>query len=216
MACTCYLVHVRVLSIRNKTLLNAFHVDLKHPTLLFVELCGIHVERNVKLVDTGQGLPLRATRLDLGMRVLVGSTLLVELLDASFDVGIFSSETKICIKTHLGLFGAVGKTDEDLLLEDQLGQFKVVLVEGFVDFSDEEPGHPVMSTRSKAVDVLLDGPALGFGTVGALPRRILQVVEEGVDSLYRMSEHGKQPAREVRLEHVDCLHEVGVEEYHVG
>mmetsp|Transcript_17388 Transcript_17388/g.49779 ORF Transcript_17388/g.49779 Transcript_17388/m.49779 type:complete len:268 (+) Transcript_17388:117-920(+) len=191
-------------------------MDLKHLSLLFVELCGIHIERNVKSVGTGQGLPFRATRLDLGMRVLVGSTLLVKLLHTSFDVGIFSPKSKVGIKSHLGFFGTVGKTDEDLLLEDQLGQFQVVLIEGFVDFSDEEPGHPVMSTRSKAINVLLDGPSLGFWTVGALPSRILQVVEEGVDSFHRVSEHGKQPARVTWPEHLDCLHKVGVEEHHVG
>ena len=40
-------------------LLDAFHVDLKHLALLFVELSGIHIKGDVKAVDAGQSLPFR-------------------------------------------------------------------------------------------------------------------------------------------------------------
>lgn len=73
-----------------------------------------------------------------------------------------------------------------------------------------------MTTRSKAIDVLLDGPALGFGAVGGLPCRILKVVEERADTFNWMSEHGKKPSGKVGLKHLDSLHKVCMEEYHVG
>ena len=92
-------------------------MDLKHLSLLFVELGGINIKGNVKSVDAGKRLPFRTAGYDLGMRVFVGTALLIEFFNAPLNVGIIPGEAKVGIKSHLRLLGAVGETNEDLFLE---------------------------------------------------------------------------------------------------